>query len=290
MARGWGARLVARGRTVLAAQAPSPPVSSAGGDALPAVAPTAPPLRVETDVGVLLFQAHDQLMAPLIAEQGGRWEVEESDQLRAFLKPGMTFVDVGAHVGYMTLLGARAVGPSGRVIAVEASPANVELLRANVAANGATNVEIVSAAASDRTGTVTLSLSPWNTGDNRAYLVPEMERIEVPAVRLDDVVPADAHVDVVKLDTQGTDHRAVRGMEATLARCRPVLLAEFWPPTITELGDDPLAVLAQYADMGYQVRVLGHPEDGPVPTPAEVVEAAVSRHGEFCNLVLRPIG
>lgn len=254
-------------------------------------APAAPPpVRVETDVGPMLFQGHDQLMVPLIAEQHGRWEIEESDQLRILLRPGMTFVDVGAHVGYMTLLGSRAVGPTGRVIAIEASPANVALLRVNVAANGATNVQIVAAAATDRSGHVTLSLSSWNTGDNRAYAVHAMERIEVPAVRLDDVVPADVHVDVVKLDTQGTDHRAVWGMEATLARCRPVLVSEFWPPVIAESGDDPVAVLERYAAMGFEVRVLGHPEEGPAPTPAAVVEAAVTRHGEFCTLVLRPVG
>lgn len=244
-------------------------------------------MRVESDVGPLLFQAHDRLMVPMITEHG-RWEAEESDQLRALLAPGMTFVDVGACVGYMSLLGSAAVGPAGRVIAVEASPANVALLRANLAANGATNVEVVAAAASDRSGRVRLSLSPWNTGDNRAYPVPDMDTVEVPAVRLDDIVPADVQVDVVKVDTQGTDHRAIRGMEATVARCRPVLVVEFWPLGITESGDDPLAVLRQYTAMGYDVRVLGAPDALPLPAPQEVVDAALVAHGEFCTLVLRP--
>ena len=187
----------------------------------------------------------------------GRWEAEESDLLRALLRPGATFVDVGACVGYMTLLGAKAVGPAGRVVAVEPSPANVALLRANVAANGATNVEFLAAAASEHSGSIGLSLSPWNTGDNRAYPVPEMERVEVAAVRLDDVLRHLERVDVVKVDTQGTDHRAIRGLAATLARCRPVLVVEFWPLGISESGDDPLAVLEEYAALGYEVRVLG---------------------------------
>ena len=247
-----------------------------------------PPARVETDVGPLLIQAHDRLMLPMITETG-RWEVEESDHLRALLAPGMTFVDIGACVGYMTLLGAAAVGPSGRVIAVEPAPANVALLRANVAASPFVNVEIVAAAASDHSGHVTLSLSPWNTGDNRAYPVPDMERVDVVAVRLDDVVPAGVHVDVVKVDTQGTDHRALRGMEATLARCRPALVVEFWPLGITESGDDPIGVLAQYLDMGFEVRVLGAPADGAAPSSQQVVDAALARHGQFCTLVLRPL-
>jgi len=243
---------------------------------------------VKTDVGTLLFQAHDRLMMPLITAQHGRWEVAESDQLRALLRPGMTFLDVGAHVGYMTLLGVRAVGPSGRVIAVEASPANVALLRRNLKANGAADVEVVAAAASDRSGILGLSLSPWNTGDNRAYAVPEMPVVEVRAVRLDDVLAADVHIDVVKLDTQGTDHRAVRGMAATIARCRPVLVVEFWPLGIAESGDDPLAVVDQYTAMGLEVRVLGESERGRTLTPQQVVDAARARHGELCTLVLRP--
>ena len=248
------------------------------------------PVRVETDVGTLLFQAHDRLMAPTIAERG-RWEVEEADRLRDLLHPGMTFVDVGAHVGYMTLLGARAVGPAGRVVAVEPSPANAALLRANLASNGVSNVEVVEAAALDRDGRATLSLSPWNTGDNRAYPVAQdMEQIEVAAVRLDGVLGPDARVDVVKVDTQGTDHRAIRGMYATLAAGTPILLVEFWPHGITEGGDDPLTVLALYGALGFEVRVLGSPGDGLAPAPGEVLAAALGAHSGFCTLELRPWG
>jgi FkbM family methyltransferase len=242
---------------------------------------------VDTDVGRLRFQAYDQLMLPFIRTHG-RWESEEADQLRAWLRPGMTFVDIGAHVGYMTHLGARAVGPAGRVLAFEPAPGNVALLRENLAANGITNVEVFPAAASDRTGPVTLSLSPWNSGDNRAYPVPDMERLEVPAVRIDDVVATDAQVDVVKVDTQGTDHRALRGMERTLTRCRPSRVVEFWPPAIAEQGDDPLAVVEQYREMGFDVRVLGASPHTDPPSAQQVLDAAQTATSGFCSLILLP--
>ena len=245
------------------------------------------PVRVDSDVGPLLFQAHDKLMAPMIA-RSGRWEVEEADALRELLQPGMTFLDVGAHVGYMTMLGARAVGPSGRVIAVEAAPANAALLRANIAANGMTNVEVIEAAASDRDGRVVLSQSPWNSGDNRAYAVPEMTQVEVPAVRLDGVIGPSVRVDVVKVDTQGTDHRAIRGMQALLARSRSVLVVEFWPHGIVEGGDDPMTVLSLYGAMGFDVRFLGQPAEGPAPSPHEMVAEVPLDEGKFRTLVLRP--
>ena len=254
----------------------------------PPSAPSPPPVRVATDVGALLLPAHDQLILPVLQAEG-RWEPEEADVLRDLLRPGMSFVDVGAHVGYMTLLAAHAVGPAGRVWAVEPAPANAALLRANLAHNGAAHVEVIEAAASDRTGRIGLSLSPWNTGDNRAYPVPAMEQVDVAAVRLDDVIPTDVVVDVVKVDTQGTDHRAVRGMAALLARSRPVLLVEFWPPAIVEQGEDPAGVVAGYAAMGFEVRILGQPDDGgPAPAPADVVAAAEASAAGYLNLLLRP--
>ncbi|MGH9178155.1 MAG: FkbM family methyltransferase [Acidimicrobiales bacterium] len=249
-----------------------------------------PPVRVDTDVGSLLLPAHDQLILPVLLAEG-RWEPDEADVLRALLRPGMNVVDVGAHVGYMTLLAAAAVGPGGRVWAVEPAPGNAALLRANLEHNGVANVEVIEAAASDRAGRIGLSLSPWNSGDNRAYPVPAMEQVDVAAVRLDDVLPPEVLVDVVKVDTQGTDHRAVRGMAILLARSRPVLVVEFWPPAIVEQGEDPAGVVAGYAAMGFEVRVLGDGGDGgPPPAPADVVAAAEAHPAGYLNLLLRPAG
>lgn len=246
-----------------------------------------PPVRLHTSVGPLLVASHDRVMLPLLRDEGW-WEDDECDQLRAFLRPGMTFVDVGAHVGFMTLLGARAVGPAGRVLSVEPAPANLALLRANVMVNGLSNVEVLPVAALDRTGTTRLSLSEFNTGDHRAYEVPSTEAVEVVALALDDVIPPDVAVDVVKVDAQGTDHLAILGMRRTLARSHSVLLVEFWPAGITESGADPLDVLRVYRDLGYETRVLGAAEQESPPPPEGVVDDALSTRGGFCSLILRP--
>ena len=250
--------------------------------------PALPPHeRLETDVGSLLLPAHDQVMRPLIGRDG-LWEQEESEQLRALLRPAMSFVDIGAHVGYMSLLAAGVVGPRGSGFAVEPAPGNLPLLRANLAANGVTNVEVIAAAAWSEPGRVAFSLSPANTGDNRAFAVAGAEVLEVPAVALDDVLPDDRAYEVVKVDAQGTDQRAIAGMERTLRRSRSVLVVEFWPPGITEFGDDPLEVLAYYRDLGFDVRVVGEAQDGPPISLPWVVELCAARPTEFCNLVLRP--
>lgn len=247
----------------------------------------APGVRLETDVGPLLLPDGDRVMLPLIGRDGF-WEQEESEQLRALLRPGMAFVDIGAHVGYMSLLCSQAVGPTGWGVAVEPSPANLRLLRANLAANQAANVAVLPVAAWHSHGTVPLSLSEFNTGDNRAFVVPGTEVLEVRAVALDDLLPAGARVDVVKVDAQGTDHLAIRGMERTLRASRSVLVVEFWPPGIIELGEDPLDVLAYYRNLGFELRVVGDDHAGPEPSLQYVVDLCAARPTEFCNVLLRP--
>ena len=244
-------------------------------------------VRVETDVGPLLVSEHDRVVHHVLRDTGV-WEKEESDALRGLLAPGMTFVDIGAHVGYMSLLAARAVGPTGRGIAFEPAPGNFELLQANLVRNRAANVVAIPAAAWKETGPVTFSLDEFNTGDHRAYARAGAETFEVPGYAVDDVIPDDLSVDVVKVDAQGTDHLALKGMASTLARCRPRLLVEFWPPGIAELGDDPLAVLAFYRDLGFSITVLGNDGLGPDASAAAILDAAVASPGSFCNLILRP--
>lgn len=276
--RGWTGLARAAARRLRPGDGPQPPPAAP------------PPVSVDTAVGPLLYPGYDKLFGPVLRREG-RWESAESERLGELLGPGMTFVDVGAHVGYMSVLAARAVGPEGRGFAVEPAPGNAALLRENLLRNDITNVEVIEAAAMEGNGRVLLGLSPWNSGDNRAYDVPGMDRVVVPTVRLDDVLPGSVHVDVVKVDSQGTDHRAIRGMEAIIRRCRPVMLVEFWPPAIVEQGVDPSAVVEGYRSLGYEVRVLGADEDGPEPTTAEVVAAAGAGESDwerFCTLVLRP--
>ncbi|MGH9265341.1 MAG: FkbM family methyltransferase [Acidimicrobiales bacterium] len=255
------------------------------GDPVPAPAgPPAAVARVATDVGALLLPAHDEVMLTHL-RQHGEWEREESDHLRALLRPGMTFLDVGAHVGYMSLLAARAVGPAGRGFAFEPEPGNFALLMANLAVHGVENVEAVPAAAWSETGRLSLSLCTDNTGDHRAYALPGRESVDVPAFALDDVLPGDVTIDVVKVDAQATDDIAIRGMERTLARCRPALVVEFWPQGIRERGADPADVLGYYRSLGYDLGVLGG-EHGA--SPETVLEAAESSPTAFCTLVLTP--
>jgi FkbM family methyltransferase len=190
----------------------------------------------------------------------------------------------------MTLLSAARVGPEGSVLAVEAHPGNFALLQDNIAQNRVAQARAVQGAAWRCTGeTLTLTVSHGNSGDHRVFRrEAATETIDVPSIALDDLLGDDSSIDVVKIDAQGTDHVALEGMQRTVARCRPIVLVEFWPPGIEEFGDRPVDILAFYRGLGYDIVILEAPglsSDAPLEM---IVEFARRCAGEYCTLVLQP--
>jgi FkbM family methyltransferase len=219
-----------------------------------------PNARVMTEVGTLSVHLHDEVITPHLRMHGS-WDPADCRLLQRHLSPGGAAVDVGANIGYMTLVAAQAVGPTGSVVAVEPHPDNLALLRENLMRNGvADRVQVVGAAAWDSCGSVELSECGENTGDHRVDTLQTQRRVlNVEAVRLDDIISDDRRVDVIKLDTQATEHRALKGAVGLLARDRPVVLCEYWPHGLRDRGEDPLAVLALFRQLGYDIEVPDEP-------------------------------
>ena len=199
----------------------------------------------------------DNIIAPHLFLHG-HWEPYESQLMGRLLRPGMTFVDVGAHIGYYSLLAARAVGPAGRVVAFEPSPDNFALLAENVRLNGFSKiVRAENMALGAERGEANLHLATYNTGDHRLYsTLPDDDdlfnagghrrSVRVPVIALDEYLSREGgtRVDVVKIDVQGAEMGALTGMRQTLARSeRVILFTEFWPHGLLRFGTEPRAVL-----------------------------------------------
>ena len=179
----------------------------------------------------------------------GVYEPRETALVHRLLKPGMTFVDVGAHIGYYTTMAAELVGPTGRVYAFEPNPATAELLRKNTMRYGDV-VHIVQAAASDKNGRGKLYLSRNNSGDHRSYARPGRESVDVDVVTLDAVLEG-VVVDFIKMDAQGVEYDILRGAEATLRRSPRVDgLVEFRPRSMRP-GVKPRMLIEQLHRMGF---------------------------------------
>lgn len=150
----------------------------------------------------------------------GTYEPEQTGLLARSLRPGDTFLDLGAHVGFHTLLAARLVGPAGWVVAFEPSPRNARYLRRHLALNGCGNVRVEEAAVSDAAGAARF-LHGRGTGTGR---LSGAGGVEVRTVALDGycaehgLSPA-----AVKIDVEGAELAVLRGAEEILTRCRPLV-------------------------------------------------------------------
>jgi len=233
----------------------------------------------------------DNVIAPWL-EEYKEWEPEVTKTLTELAMPGFTILDIGAHVGIFTLLASRLVGPRGKVIALEPDPINARFLRRNVMRSGSTNVLVLEAAAADKSGVLPLSRPDTdNTGDTRTYaLPPKRDQVFVTAVAIDDLVPSFGHIDLVKLDLQGMDHVALRGMKTLLKAQKPVILMEFWPQGIRAYGDDPSAVIHWLGSLGYSWQALELPDLTDAAPDHDVCTAVEKCPNGYVNLLLRPLG
>lgn len=151
--------------------------------------------------------------------------------LQRELRPGATFFDIGANVGFVTLIAARLVGPSGRVVAFEPVPANVAAIRENLAMNGIDWVEVRETAVARSGGRASLIVSDVSAFSRLASVnVPTgaRESIEVAVSSIDELLAAgEVPVpDVVKIDVEGAELEVIEGMRSTLGEHHPVLLCE----------------------------------------------------------------
>jgi FkbM family methyltransferase len=169
----------------------------------------------------------------------GHFEALEVDLFRKSLTPGMIVLDVGANVGYYTLTAARIVGGSGRVFSFEPDPRSGKSLAANVLANGLGNVTIVNKAVSDdeTAHEMYLSLSANRSSLHRTPSLDRVERTCQVETTTVDVVLNGLTADVVKMDIEGNEPAALRGMERSLRR-ETVLFMEFSPSTLASAGTD----------------------------------------------------
>ena len=168
---------------------------------------------------------------------------------------GGQVLDCGSFIGYIALRFARAVGPGGGVHCFEPDPRVAARLREHVEANEMSQVTVTQAAVSERSGDeLELALTDqlgWASIGVDLWQAPETTKVTTIAV--DDYV-RDTGIDpsFIKLDVEGAEGSALRGMAGTLASASAPLLIEWIPWRLEANGDDPDAVLAMLADCGYR--------------------------------------
>jgi FkbM family methyltransferase len=188
----------------------------------------------------------------LAYEGGGEPEVQAA--LVKHLRPGMTFYDVGANIGFFSMLGARLVGPSGRVIAFEADPEVAARLLGHAARNEFGWIRVEQKAVWSEARSVFFERTdPAKSPDRGLGHVVENgsgNAIRVEAVSLDEYAKSAAEPDFVKCDVEGAEGEVICGMERLLREKRPAVLCEM------HSEENKRALQAQFARLDYESRLL----------------------------------
>ncbi|MFF9783207.1 FkbM family methyltransferase [Streptomyces nigrescens] len=190
----------------------------------------------------------------------GLWEPHMTHWLQRRLRPGDTYIDVGANVGYFSLLASQLVGEEGRVVAIEASPTFHARVLQHAEINGCNNLRTVNAAVADERKTVTLILaSSSNMGAASIvpYGGPAEFTLDVEAYPLPQVLDADdiAGARVIKIDVEGAEGAVIRGLAPVLDKLRPdaEITVEVTPERMEALGESPGELLTTMREHGFHV-------------------------------------
>ena len=185
----------------------------------------------------------------------GVYEPDVVDYLQSVLTEGMTVVDIGANIGFFSLLASDLVGASGRVVSFEPTPPTYAHLLRNLELNGRRNVLTSPNALSDRAGHARMTTSDDNALSALAT-EPGAGGVEVATETLDAALErlGVTVCHVIKMDIEGAEWMALRGMRATL-RSNPgvVLVIEVHPRAIAEFGGSSEAFAKDLADAGFNL-------------------------------------
>lgn len=214
-----------------------------------------PTILVQQHRMAIYDNADDYVISPALAING-EFEPWETELVKGEIRLGDTVLDVGANIGYYTLIFARLVGPRGRVYAFEPDPVNFALLRHNVALNGYRNVVLVNKAVSDKVAKGSLYLSESNPGDHRIYDSADGRSSKsIAMTTLDSYFHGQGQrINFIKFDIQGAEPMALRGM-TKLLECneRLKMVVEFWPYGLAKNGASAAELLAFLSKSGFHL-------------------------------------
>ena len=231
--------------------------------------------------------------------QSGVWEPFETALLQAALPVGGAFLDVGANIGYFTLLAAQCVGDAGTVVAVEPDPQNCRLLRASLELNDMQGrVELVQGALAAEDGQGELFLSEDNLGDHQIYTGGQV-RQSVPIALFHGgqlLAQRLTSLDFVKIDTQGSEYQVLQGLLPLLKSLPqlPLIMVELTPYSLAEAGASGRQLIELLASLCETMWIVDHVEHRLVPCAVEELAgwcdnvAATEGDQGFMNILVGP--
>ena len=245
-----------------------------------------------------VIQGHKMFLAPVGRYPSpdmvvDRYEQATTDLFRQLLQPGMVVVDIGAHVGYFSLLAAEMVGSPGTVYAFEPEPNNHALLKKNIELNSYSNIQAIQKAVSNKCGSTQLFLSALDSGSHSIY---DAAARGVTGNSLVNTTTLDAflegegwpNVDLVKIDVEGAELTVLEGMEGLNQRSGAFnLIVEYCPFLLQSVGAKPSDLLDKLASMDFRVRFVDDKKgvlSGDTVNPSSIT-AKLLKQETYMNIV-----
>ena len=232
------------------------------------------PLRiagVNEDLRLCVHEETDIHVSRQIREQG-IWEAFETELVVRLLQPGQCFLDVGANIGYYSVLAGYLVGTQGRVVAFEPEPANFALLQDNIELNQLTQATAVAAALAATSGTARLHLNLENRGDHQLF-PQDATRDSLPVALCNGAEFLREHglrPNLVKIDTQGAESAVVAGLMPELQTLGDGLrlIVELTPAALRAADSCGRELVELLAQLELPFHIIDHIEHRLVATPA----------------------
>lgn len=189
----------------------------------------------------------------------GEHEPATTDLINKQVKHGMSVFDLGANIGWFTLILSRLVGNSGHVYSFEPDPNLFKILKENIELNKLNNVSVFQLAISNHTGFGKFSLNEIQDGDNRLESNSmSMNSIDVEITTLDEFCKKhNANVDFIKMDIQGSEPRVLDGMKnVVLENPKLMMVTEFYQPALIDVGNSPKHFLDDLEKNGFLINEI----------------------------------
>ena len=169
-----------------------------------------------------------------------KYEPYLTELMLSKIKTGDVVLDIGANIGYDTVLFADKVGKKGKIIAIEPDPVNFEILQKNIKENKLKNVVVVQAAIGSENKKMEIYESDENYGDHRMWKEKGRKSVEVFCRKLDDLLKELDYqkIDFIKIDVQGFEAEVIEGGKEIIEKNKPIIFFEYWPWGIKNAGSE----------------------------------------------------
>ncbi|WP_420641999.1 FkbM family methyltransferase [Candidatus Leptofilum sp.] len=236
----------------------------------------------------IFVRINDLYIGGVIAKYGV-YEPNVTLIVKELIQPGMTFLDIGANIGYYSMLVAAKVTDKGRVLAFEPIAENRDLFAKSMEVNKFQNMELFPYAVSDSEHTVSLEMG-GRTSNSRITSAAEANKnnLQAQTVVLDTFLSELTALDMIKMDIEGAEFLALNGMSSLVSRYKPHIITEFSPGLIPKTSHvQPIEYLQKIVGFGYNLQII-YPDGSRSETmlPQQILKYfAESVHSDHIDLL-----